>query len=168
MLGAEVSMFDQLIESTEPSGRHAALVNQLRDALSHEDAISALASYILTAYEWERAQRLASAALQQFAEEQEKGVNTIVDAALRMGEVADRNIRQKVHTKVQASRRGRSAADKRHGQPGGSRDKREKILAIWSSGKYSSKDLCAEQEWAALEMSFSSARKALRGAPDPS
>lgn len=58
----------------------------------------------------------------------------------------------------------KAAANARHAQPGGSREKHEQILAIWATGKYSSKDLCAEQECAALNMSFSTARKALRGA----
>ena len=61
----------------------------------------------------------------------------------------------------------RTAANVRHSKPGGSREKRQRIQDIWRSGKYSSRDLCAEQECAALEMSFSSARKALRGTPDP-
>lgn len=61
----------------------------------------------------------------------------------------------------------RAAANARHSKPGGSRDKRRQIRAIWSTGKYSSRDICAEQECAALGMSFSSARKALRGTPDP-
>jgi hypothetical protein len=62
----------------------------------------------------------------------------------------------------------RAAANARHSKPGGSRDKRLQIREIWSSGKYSSRDICAEQECAALGMSFSSARKALRGTPNPS
>jgi hypothetical protein len=62
----------------------------------------------------------------------------------------------------------RSAADARHSMPGGSREKRRQIIAAWASGKYSSRDICAEQECAALGMSFSTARKALRGTPEPS
>lgn len=58
-------------------------------------------------------------------------------------------------------------ADIQHSKPGGSRDKRKQICDAWASGKYSSRDLCAEQECAALEMSFSTARKALRNTPNP-
>lgn len=65
------------------------------------------------------------------------------------------------------SRNARNAANARHEQPGGSRDKRSQMLLIWATGKYSSRDLCAEQECAALDMSFSAARKALINAPDP-
>ncbi len=60
-----------------------------------------------------------------------------------------------------------SAANARHGKPGGSRDKQEQIRRIWASGKYSSRDICAEQEAAALGMSFKTARNALVGTPDP-
>jgi hypothetical protein len=61
----------------------------------------------------------------------------------------------------------RDAANARHDQPGGSRDKQRRIREIWASGKYSTRDLCAEEECEALGMSFSAARKALRNAPEP-
>ncbi len=64
--------------------------------------------------------------------------------------------------------RARNAANALHDQPGGSRDKQEQIRDLWASGKYTSRDLCAEQECAALDMSFSAARKALRNTPEPS
>ncbi|MCI0354335.1 MAG: hypothetical protein L0099_04735, partial [Acidobacteria bacterium] len=56
----------------------------------------------------------------------------------------------------------KAAANARHNQPGGSRDKQRQIREIWATGKYSSRDICAEEECAALGMSFSAARKALR------
>jgi hypothetical protein len=58
------------------------------------------------------------------------------------------------------------AANARHDRPGGSRDKQRQIREIWASGKYSSRDLCAEEECAALEMSYAAARKALKNTPD--
>ena len=60
------------------------------------------------------------------------------------------------------------AANARHDQPGGSRDKQRQMRDVWASGKYSSRDVCAEQECAALGMSFSAARKALINTPKPS
>jgi hypothetical protein len=66
------------------------------------------------------------------------------------------------------SMKGRKAADERHSRPNESRDKANRIREIWASGKYSNRDLCAEEECAHLAMSFSSARKALRNTPDPS
>jgi hypothetical protein len=68
---------------------------------------------------------------------------------------------------VAVSLANRAAADARHGKAGGTRDKRAAIQAAWASGKYSNRDLCAEQECAALGMSYSTARKALRNTPAP-
>jgi hypothetical protein len=62
----------------------------------------------------------------------------------------------------------KAAANARHNQPGGSRDKQRRIREIWAMGKYSSRDICADEECAALGMSFSAARKALTNAPVPS
>lgn len=65
-------------------------------------------------------------------------------------------------------RRARAAADARHSRPGGARDRAEAIRAAWASGKYSSRDICADQEYEALGFgSFAAARKALRNTPDP-
>lgn len=60
------------------------------------------------------------------------------------------------------------AADARHNQPGGAREKQRLVKEAWASGKYSNRDKCAEAECGALGMSFSAARKALRNTPDPS
>lgn len=65
------------------------------------------------------------------------------------------------------SQLGKKGASARHNAAGGSREKANKIREAWASGKYQSRDICAEQECASLGMSFSSARKALRGTPDP-
>lgn len=69
--------------------------------------------------------------------------------------------------KEQKSKAGRAAADALHSKPGNSRDKQEAIRTAWASGKYSSRDICAEEESRAIGMSFSTARKALRGTPKP-
>lgn len=57
----------------------------------------------------------------------------------------------------------RFAANKRHQRTNFSK---QKIIEIWATGKYSSRDVCAEQECAALNLSFSTARKALRNLPN--
>lgn len=64
-------------------------------------------------------------------------------------------------------RNARAAADARHNKPGGSREKRYAIRAIWASGKYTSRDRCAEEECGALDMSLSAARNALKNEPKP-
>jgi|ERR1039458_2426333 hypothetical protein len=61
----------------------------------------------------------------------------------------------------------KSAAEARHSKRGGSRDKRATMQKLWASGKYDSRDRCAEEEGRALAMSPSAARKALRNTPDP-
>ena len=68
--------------------------------------------------------------------------------------------------RAQVSERSKAAADSLHSKPGGSRDKQAAIRAIWATGKYQSRAICAEQECAALNMSFDAARKALRNTPD--
>jgi hypothetical protein len=65
------------------------------------------------------------------------------------------------------SANGRKAADALHDRPDGSRAKQQAVRALWASGKYSSKDICAEQECGALDMSFATARRALRRQPTP-
>lgn len=62
-------------------------------------------------------------------------------------------------TRIRRKERARFAAKKRHGPINKAK---EVLKAIWATGKYSSKDVCAEQESAGLGMSFSTARKALR------
>lgn len=66
------------------------------------------------------------------------------------------------------SKDAKHAANVRHDKPGGSREKAATIRQIWATGKYSSRDICAEQECARLNMSYSAARKALRNTPNPS
>lgn len=61
----------------------------------------------------------------------------------------------------------RAAAIERHNRPGGSRDKHRLIREIWASGRYSSREECAEQECAALGIAFSTARNALKNIPKP-
>ena len=60
-----------------------------------------------------------------------------------------------------------AGANALHNKAGGSRENRKIIIAAWASGKYKSRDMCAEQEASALGISFSTARRALRNTPDP-
>lgn len=75
--------------------------------------------------------------------------------------------RIKKEIKMEKRERARNAVNKRHDKPDGSRAKREKIRKIWASGKYSTRDLCAEEEARELGISFYTARKALINTPDP-
>lgn len=62
---------------------------------------------------------------------------------------------------------GRAGALAKHAKPGGSYEKRDQIRAIWATGKYTSRDRCAEEESAALGMSHKAARNALIRTEDP-
>lgn len=67
-----------------------------------------------------------------------------------------------------SSERGRQAVEARYAKPDGTYDRQAKIRARWASGKYASRDICAEEEYASLEFgSFKSARNALKGTQDP-
>lgn len=83
------------------------------------------------------------------------------------GESKDQQPQPEVGSKAWREQNARGAANTRHDKPGGSRDKQRQIQAIWATGKYSSRDRCAEEECGALEMSFSAARKALKNTPNP-
>lgn len=55
----------------------------------------------------------------------------------------------------------------RHGQPGGSRDKRKEVLALWKTGEYYSRNQCAEDAINKIGISRSTAREELKNTPDP-
>lgn len=61
-------------------------------------------------------------------------------------------------------REARTKAKKRHSRTD---DAKDAIRAIWASGKYSTKQRCAEEEYAALGIAYDTALKALRNAPSP-
>ena len=63
--------------------------------------------------------------------------------------------------------KAQTAANARHDQPGGSRDKKRQIREAWASGKFATRSICAEQECAALGIAYATAVKALRNTPDP-
>ena len=81
--------------------------------------------------------------------------------------LTDETFRRLVKAKTDLSENGKAAANALHDKPGGTREKQASICAIWASGKYTNRDLCAEQECAFLNMSISTARRALRNTPEP-
>lgn len=83
--------------------------------------------------------------------------------AVRGGE---NNARQEA--KRERSAAGKRAVEARYTKPNGTRDKQKSIRATWATGKYTSRDICAEQEWSGLGFgSFKAARNALTGTPNP-
>lgn len=73
-------------------------------------------------------------------------------------EVADRRKR---------SDSARQAADAKHGQPGGSREKQAHVRQAWRSGAYGTKDACAADMSSKGLASFEAARDWLKGQPNP-
>lgn len=67
--------------------------------------------------------------------------------------------------KKESKRRAKLAADAKHSQPGGYREKTEQIRAVWRSGDHKTKAMCAEKECEKLGMAFSTALRALRNIP---
>ena len=61
-----------------------------------------------------------------------------------------------------------NAADALHDKIGGSREKSGLMKKAWASGKFSSRDDCADKAGKKNGMPFSTARKALRNTLDPS
>lgn len=149
------------------SERIAAREKALRQCLTFDQATRSLAQYMEMSEEIKAAfadlQLLAS----QLAGQQDVAVDEVVGHFAVALDLADQYVEKAILGQEASSRRGRAAADALHGKPGGSREKRIAIQAAWASGKYSSRDICAEQECGALGMSFSAARKSLRGTPQP-
>ena len=98
--------------------------------------------------------------------DQVKSWSSLANASYWLGLSKGGGVYDDIARNVKAAE-ARRKANQLHDRPGGSRDKKKAIQKIWASGKYSARDICAEQECAALGMSFSSARKALRRTPDP-
>jgi len=96
---------------------------------------------------------------------EEEGLNSIQDV-LNMQPVNSLTIA--FLTSFERKHTGKKAVEARHNQPGGFREKKDMIRKIWASGKYTTRDICAEQECDSLGMSFDTARKALRKTPNPS
>ena len=69
--------------------------------------------------------------------------------------------------RLERKHRAKQSANAKHNKRGGSRDRKARLLKIWASGKYATRDLCAEKEHEGLGVSFPTARKHLRRTPKP-
>jgi len=63
---------------------------------------------------------------------------------------------------VEANLQQREALNTRHSKPGGSRDKKARMLAEWQSKKYKTKLECAEKAGPAIGLGLEAAKNALR------
>ena len=97
----------------------------------------------------------------------DSGLSADKDALLRIVDEDMREPTSGIGSKAWRKHKAQMAASARHDKPGGSRDMQERMRTAWASGKYTSRDRCAEEECAALGISFATARRALRNTPDP-
>ncbi len=88
----------------------------------------------------------------------------VLELMKAVGDATKMGFEQEAHF---ASLRGRRSVEIRHNKPNGARDKQKQIRDAWASGKFKTRDICAEQECEAIGMSFSTARRALRNTPNP-
>lgn len=159
------------------------LINTLLDKfLEGQDPVESLVNLLAEAwvdigYQEEEIEELISlnneavSALQAFSftNDSIEGANEIQTYLLRLLEENDNSAARKLNEGLQLIRsaKARNAALVRANKPGGSVETREELCKIWASGKYDSRNRCAEEECAALGISFTTARKALIGTPDP-
>lgn len=94
-------------------------------------------------------------------------MDAALEATFVITELASSVSSWKLGSQHAISKNSKKAADARHNKKGGSRDVAQQIKALWASGKYSSRDLCAEQECAAFDLMYASARDHLKNTPDP-
>ena len=154
---------------TKPTGtvsKDQTLASLLAHARAHfnfEDAITAWANQTILAAELLQDLQATLAdqgiTLDRWRRSRENKLN-----AVRAQKAAEHTLHER---KAEASQRGRVGADALHNRPHGDRWKKAEIQKLWASGKYTTRDICAEQECAAFDMSFSTARKALRNTPNP-
>lgn len=150
--------------------RIKAIADELRTWITLDAAIDILAAHMLST---ELDHAIMDEVFESFdklsgiAKNQSETVLFAIETAKQQNKIANAAVLKIVKTRAASSQRGRVAADALHGRPGQSRDKQDAIRAAWASGKYSSRDVCAEQECAALGMAYGTARRALRNTPDP-
>ena len=137
--------------------------------LSQDRALAAFASHrlmadyaVLLLHEARESLALDQPDVEQVRESLRLGMLTIQIQRIAFAQVSKAGFEI---SKRRASNQGKVGSDGLHNKKGGSRWKNAEIKSIWRTGKYSSRDLCAEQECAGLNMSFSAARKALRNIP---
>lgn len=137
--------------------------------LSQDRALAAFASHrlmadyaVLLLHEARESLALDKPDVEQVRESLRLGMFTIQIQRIAFAQVSKAGFEI---SKRRASNQGKVGSDGLHNKEGGSRSKAAEIKSIWRTGKYSSRDLCAEQECARLNMSFSAARKALRNIP---
>ena len=158
--------FDDLAKGT----RVKEIADELRQWISLDAAIEMLAVYMIAeevnAQIMDEVQESANklGVLAKAESQKRTELEGFTGPAIRL---VNASLARLVKVRTDLSKTGKVAANALHDQPGGSRERNASICALWASGKYSDRDRCAEEECAALNMSFSAARRALRNTPKP-
>lgn len=126
-------------------------------------AIEFGAKFTLTVHSMKLSMRQAER-LSEMIHSKDEGLNSIQDV-LNMQPVNALTLAHLVM--LERKWRAKENANLRHNKPGGSRDNQAKIRKLWASGKYKTRDDCAERGGKILGLKFSTARKALRNTPTP-
>ena len=145
-----------------------------KEILTFDEAVHFFATYKVLLEEVKKSFKWLSEEALAFADRSVMNADVLTVHANDALDCSERHLAEKLmvedalnHVQESAANRAIKAADARHNKPGGAREKRLQIQRIWASGKYSSRDRCAEEECAALDMSFATARKSLRNTPNP-
>jgi len=133
-------------------GTRSADWNSVHDLLRDLPHETLLSEAVWLVFQWQRCEEKLR------KKEEQLGWITHTREALRA------RIRASREKKVGSAKR---AAEIRHSQPNGYRSKAAEMRRIWASGKYKTRDECADKEYAGLGISRDTARKALRNAPEP-
>jgi hypothetical protein len=152
----------------------AELEARYKEILTFDQAVHFFATYKVLLEEVKNSFKWLSQEAVAFSDRSVINADALVMEANDALDKSERHLAEKLmaenvlnHVQESAAKRATKAADARHNKPGGAREKKLQIQRIWASGKYSSRDRCAEEECAALGMSFATARKSLRNTPNP-
>jgi len=132
------------------------------------DAAVVVPALELKREELQRIQPESMAALKE-KETQIKQIDDEIDR-LKFGppsEQSDKNTEPEVGSPEWRSKNARHAANVKHSQPGGSRDKRAQARKLWASGKYKTRTELAEKESSSIGISIGIIKKALANIPGP-
>ena len=128
----------------KPLNKNALLALYLRGSASPESEMNLIQCYRLQFYEC-----IANQAIELNNTDIEKMANNLANQTISKAQ------------KLAAKKGGDAKAAKL-------KNSKESICKIWASGKYTTRDICAEEEYSSLGFNtFRTARKALTGTPNP-
>lgn len=151
-----------LLEETEHDNRTPRVLQVMREnidpeigRMSEQELRDELSNAVFALYQMECVGYVFENNIEHYKEEASSSNEAVGFLQMEL-EIAPEKARK--DSSMVANNARHASARKRH----------EKIKKIWANGNYSSRDICAEQEYSALGFgSFKAARNALKGTPDP-